>query len=109
MKFKFKITEDTTLEDALEEIDALCKANTVNIPLNHILRITNFIGIELAEDQKSGSMIRFKHSNVKTYGGYFGVHIVHKGKQDKQVSRLDFKRYLYPILVQIIESQQKNK
>lgn len=108
MKFKFKITEETTLDNALDELNNLCKANVNELPFNHIVKISAFLGAEL---QKSppGSQERFQHHLVSTFGGYFGVHVVHKGKGEVLIMRANFKKYVYPHLVEIIEKKKAQK
>lgn len=101
MKFKFKITEDTTIEDAEAELKNLYNAPVVDIPFNHVAKIVEFIGAEL-QKSPSGSMERFKHPLAPTPGNYFGVHVVHKGGSEVLIKRINFKQYLYPILVEII-------
>lgn len=101
MKFKFRIKEDTTLEDAENELKNLYNAPVVDIPFNHVAKIAEFIGAEL-QKSPSGSMERFKHPLASTHGNYFGVHVVHKGGDEVLIKRINFKQYLYPILMEII-------
>lgn len=60
MKFKFKITEDTTIEDAEKELENLYSAPVVDLPFNHVVKIAKFLGAELQESPR-GSMERFWH------------------------------------------------
>lgn len=108
MKFKFKITEETTLDDALDELNNLCKVNVNELPFNHIVKITEFLGAELQKSPR-GSQERFQHPLVSTFGGYFGVHVVHKGKDDVLIMKANFKKYIYPHLVEIIEKKNAQK
>jgi len=59
MKFKIKINEETTLRDIRTELENLKTADVIEIPLNHIRKITSFLGA--IEVQDIGSSIRFKH------------------------------------------------
>lgn len=43
MKFKFKITDDTTIEDAEKELENLYSAPVVDLPLIMWLRLQNFL------------------------------------------------------------------
>lgn len=101
-KFKFKITDDTKLENALSALEDLGKANITEIPFNHICKILEFIGAELQKNT-TGSQKRFYHPDCPTFGGYFGVHIIHKGKDDVSVAKQNFKTYILPIAREIIE------
>ncbi|MDP4239741.1 MAG: hypothetical protein Q8904_09780 [Bacteroidota bacterium] len=107
MKFKFKITDETTVEDALNELENLCNAPVNELPFNHIVKIAEFLGAELQRPSPPGSMERFRHPSVKTFGGYFGVHIIHKGKNESLIQKVNFKKYLYPFLVEIIKDQKE--
>lgn len=101
MKFKFKITEETTIEDVEKELDNLYNAPVVEIPFNHIVKLAEFLGAELQKSPR-GSMERFKHNLAPTDGNYFGVHVVHKGGNESLVVKKNYKAYLYPILMEII-------
>ena len=98
-KFKFK---GTTTEDVEEELERLCKMDVKEIPLNHIIKVLSVIGIEQVVGQNSGSMVRFQHPDVDTFGHYFGVHKVHKGKGEDLVMKINFKQYMMPHLKRII-------
>lgn len=43
MKFKFKITDDTTIEDAEKELENLYSAPVVDLPFNHVVKIAEFL------------------------------------------------------------------
>lgn len=105
MKFKFKITEDTTLGDVEKELAALCEVPVPELPLAHIEKLV--VGYLNAERVKStGSMVRFRHPLVPTYGNYFGVHAIHKGRDEVLILKKNYKQYLYPILVGIIDKMK---
>lgn len=55
MKFKFKITDDTTIEDAEKELENLYSAPVVDLPFNHVVKIAEFLGAKL-QDSPRGSM-----------------------------------------------------
>ena len=80
----------------------LGKANITEIPFNHICKILEFIGAELQKNT-TGSQKRFYHPDCPTFGGYFGVHIIHKGKDDVSVAKQNFKTYILPRAREIIE------
>ena len=106
MKFKFKITDDTTIEDAEKELENLYSAPVVDLPFNHVVKIAEFLGAKL-QDSPRGSMERFYHPLAPTPGKYFGVHVVHKGGNEVLIKRTNFKQYLYPILIEIIRIKKK--
>lgn len=106
MKFKFKITEETTIDDAEKELENLCKSSVSELPFNHIVKIAEFLGAELQKSPR-GSMERFKHPLSPTSGNYFGVHVIHKGGDEALVLKTNFKKYLYPILLEIIRLKKK--
>lgn len=49
MKFKFKITNDTTIEDAEKELENLYSAPVVDLPFNHVVKIAEFLGSKLQD------------------------------------------------------------
>lgn len=98
-KFKFK---GTTIDDVEEEINRLCSMNSPEIPLNHIIKVVNVLGVEYIPGQNTGSMARFRHPNVDTFEHYFGVHKTHKGGNEDVVLRVNFKKYMVPHLKDII-------
>jgi hypothetical protein len=110
MKFKFKINEYTTLDDVQAELDALRSANVKEIPLNHLRRIIDFLGA--IRVPATGSSVRFSHPILKKYPqyqGYFAVHKIHKGGDQEEIRKNDYKKYLYPALITIIEEKKLNK
>jgi hypothetical protein len=104
MKFKIKINKETSFNDIRNELENLKKANIKAIPLNHIRKITKFLEIE--ELSGKGSSIRFYHKLLidhSYYRGYFQVHKIHKGGNIDEIRKSDFVKYLYPVLVVIID------
>lgn len=107
MKFKFKINESTTLDDVRAELDALKSANVKEIPLNYLRRIIEFLGATPVP--ATGSIVRFTHPLLKKYPqylGYFSIHKIHKGGDKDEIRMVDFKNYLYPALITIIEEKK---
>ena len=98
-KFKFK---GTTTEDVEEELEKLCTMDAKEIPLNHIIKVVSVIGVEQIVGQNTGSSVRFYHPDADTFGHYFTVHKVHKGKGEELVLKINFKHYLMPQLRKII-------
>jgi len=115
MKFKFKVDEGTTLEGVRDILDSLKKADIKEIPLNYLIRIIEYLGGKRIV--ATGSVVRFMHpllNNYPQYHGYFTVHKIHKGGDQEEIRMVDFKKYLLPALLIIIEEkkhyeQQKNK
>lgn len=108
MKFKIKINEKTTLDDIRIELEALKSANVTEIPLNHLFRIIEFLGA--VQIPSTGSSVRFEHHLLRQhpyYHGYFAVHKIHKGGDNDQIRKNDYKAYLYPALLTIIELSAK--
>jgi hypothetical protein len=104
MKFKIKINENTTLEDIRKELDELRSANVNEIPFNHLRRIIEFLGA--VQVTASGSSVRFEHPALiphPYYHGYFQIHKIHKGGDQDEVRKIDFKSILYPALITIID------
>lgn len=106
MKFKLKIKEDTTLEEIEDELDVLYDAPVPDLPFKYIEKMAVFLGAERMKSP-SGSMERFKHPLAPTPGNYFGVHVIHKGGDEMLIRRVDYKKYLYPILTEIIKLKKK--
>jgi len=105
MKFKIKINETTDFEYIKKELNKVKNSNVKEIPLNYIRRITMFLGIE--EIQGTGSSIRFYHKSLESdryFNGYFQIHKIHKGGNKEEIRKSDFVRYLYPVLLKIIEN-----
>jgi hypothetical protein len=108
MKFKIKINEDTVLEDIRIELENLKSLNINEIPLNHLLKITEFLGAKRIT--ATGSSVRFQHEIIKNYPpykGFFQVHKIHKGGDVDLIRKNDFKTYLYPVLMLIIDLLEK--
>jgi hypothetical protein len=108
MKFKLKINNETTIDDIRAELENLKLANVNEIPLNHLLKITEFLGAKRIP--ATGSSIRFQHSILKDcppYKGFFQVHKIHKGGNMDLIRKNDFKAYMYPVLVLIIDLLKK--
>jgi hypothetical protein len=107
MKFKFKINENTTLDDVRIELDSIRSANVKEIPLNHLIRIIEFLGAKSVPVK--GSSVRFSHTALKEfpqYQGYFSVHKIHKGGDKDEIRMVDYKKYLYPALITIIKEKE---
>jgi len=108
MKFKIKISESTTFDDIRTELENLKSANINEIPLNHLLKITEFLGAKRIT--ATGSSVRFQHEILKNYPpykGFFQVHKIHKGGDLDLIRKNDFKTYVYPVLMLIIELLEK--
>jgi len=108
MKFKIKINGNTSLDDIRLELEALKSANVTEIPLNHLFKITEFLGA--VQVTSTGSIIRFEHPLLRkhpNYHGYFTVHKIHKGGDNDLIKKIDYKTYLYPALLAIIDLKSK--
>jgi hypothetical protein len=112
MNFKFKYNENTTFEDARVYLDELKRANVVEFILTDINRILNFLEVEELAS-KGGSAIRFQHKILKGHPyyheGIFTIHVKHKGGDQRIISKIDFKSYMLPALIQIIDLLDKKK
>ena len=112
-KFKFKVTTATTIEDAENELLHLKGLNIHEIQLNHILKITRFLGVEEPSGRKSGggSSVRFFHKYLVNYQhyyeGYFSIHLKHTGKSERIISKRDFVIYFLPPLLGIIKIKRE--
>lgn len=112
MGLKFKSNKSTTFEDARAYLDELKSANVIEFYFNDISKVLNFLGVEELPS-KGGSAIRFRHEILKRhphyYDGIFTIHVVHKGGDQRVVKKNDFKTYMLPALIQIIELLDKKK
>ena len=104
-KFKFK---GTTTEEVEEELEKLCAMNVTEIPLSHIIKVVKAIEVEHIVGQATGSLVRFRHPDARTYGNYFGVHKIHKGGDEELVAKVNFKKYMMPFLKDIIAKRKQN-
>ena len=109
VKFKFKITNETSIEDIEREFDDLCNTNANEIPLNHIVKLAKFLDVEYYGVDKGGSAVRFRHDIISNFGGYFTVHIKHKGGDEQLIKKTDYKAFLYKNFKQIITYKKQNK
>jgi len=110
MKFKFKINERTSLDDVRAELEMLRSANIREIPLNHLRRIIEFLGA--TSTPSTGSSVRYYHPALKgypNYKGYISVHKIHKGGDKEEIRMTDYKVYLLPALLALIEELLKSK
>lgn len=112
MNFKFKVNENTTLEEARKFLDTIQSANVKEIFLNDIRKLHKYLGVEELP-LKGGSVIRFRHEllvgNKNHLDGIFTIHIIHKGGDQQLLRMVDFKSYLYDPLKQIIELKSTKK
>lgn len=110
MKLKFKINNETTLDDALEELEKIKKCNLKELPMNHLVKIMEFIGVEPLSGA-GGSGLRFRHECLvdEPYftDGIFQVHRIHKGGAEIKIRIHDYKKYLYPTLIKIISIKKQ--
>lgn len=60
MKFKFKITEDTTIEDAEKELEILYNSSVVELPLTMWLKLQN----SLEQNYKIVHVVPWKDLNI---------------------------------------------
>lgn len=108
MKFKFKIDDKTTLDDVRKELNSLKSANVIEIPLNHLRRIIEFLGATAVP--ATGSSVRFSHPILRNhpyYHGFFQVHKLHGGGNDEKIRMTDYKKIVYPTLITIIDLKDK--
>ena len=112
MSFKFKNNKDTTLSDALSFIEELKKANVNDFLLNDFNKLFDFLNVEEIPSN-GGSSIRFRHQKLKGHphflDGIFTIHVIHKGGNQKMITKFDFKAYMLAALKQIIELLDKQK
>ncbi len=109
--FKFKITEQTTLQDVENVLDKLFESKQIKeIPLGFIKKIVEFLGGE--QVHATGSSVRFYHQLLVDhefyYKGLFQIHKTHKGGNQDFVLHRNFKKYLYPALKEIIALKKIN-
>jgi hypothetical protein len=109
---KFKITDKTTFDDAKAFIDELKSLNVVEISLNDLNKLFEFLGV-VEIQSKGGSAIKFQHPLLKKnpiyQNGVFTVHVVHKGGDKRFIKRIDFKTFLYHPLIAIINQLKQIK
>jgi hypothetical protein len=108
MKFKIKINEETSFNDIRFELENLRTADVTEIPLNHLRKITEFLGA--VEVPAAGSSVRFRHQALNDhpyYHGYFQIHKIHKGGDQDLIRKNDFKMILFPALITIIDLIEK--
>lgn len=107
-KFKFRSNENTTIDDAEKALYNLKKLSGNEIPLNEVLKILRFLGVEELKGRKSGtgSVVRFRHHLLvgyqHFYQGYFKVDLIHGGKSMKKIRKKNFVNYLFPTTLEII-------
>jgi len=109
MKKRFKITEETTYDELLNYLEELYHFPNKIIDLKIIRKICQRIGAE--EVKATGSSVRFYHRALEMhpyYKGYFQVHKKHKGGTKQEISRTDFRKYLYGPLKEIINFMKTN-
>ena len=106
-KFKFKINENTTFQDAEEALESLWNINIPDIPFDHIKKIALFLGCKYYPSKGRGSSEHFRHECLVGYSNYYdGFFQVHS-KKGKTVNKINFRRYFYPPLIAIIKIKKK--
>lgn len=107
MKNKFKITENTTLNDIKDQLDYIKTLSVKELELNSLRKIINYLGAE--EVLGVGSKICFRHEILLKhpfYHGNFTVHKIHKGGSVELITMIDYKSYLYKALLEIIKLKE---
>ncbi len=109
MKFKFKKNDETSIDDALEELEKIKKSNINELPMNHLIKIMEFIGVEELKGA-GGSGLRFRHECLLDEpfytDGIFQIHKIHKGGEI-EIRMHDYKKFLYPTLIKIISIKKQ--
>lgn len=112
-KFKFRITEDTCLEDVERALKELATLPSNEILLNDLSKIFDFLGVEQPSGRKggTGSIIRFRHALLENdpryHEGKFSVHVIHGGKDQKKIRKVNYIRYTMPTLKEIIRRKKE--
>jgi len=108
-KNKIKLNDVTTLDEVREYLDGIKSSAVKEIQLYPLLKIIDFLGA--TQVPTTGSAVRFTHPTLKNnpyYHGYFAVHKIHKGGDKDEIKMVDFKSYLYPALITIINEKKAN-
>ena len=112
-KFKFKTSDNPTLDEVEETLDEIASIDSNEIPFNHLKKIAEYLGA-VYEPHKGGSRRRFKHELLTKYHqyqhGYFGVDVIHSGKAEERARKRDVVKYYLPaVRLLIIELKQKDQ
>jgi len=111
MKPKVKFDENSTLDDAKRELDVFLELGSPTINLNKLRKILRFLNVEEI-GSTGGSAIRFRHEilvNDTNYkDGCFSIHKIHKGGNQEEIYVKNYKIFLYPHLIKIINKLKSN-
>jgi len=103
---KFKIKDTTTLNEIEEELNRMCSSNAVEFEFSDIIKIAEFLGCKY-HGGCGGSQVRFSHPAIRTFGNFFGVHLIH-GRKVATIKKNDFKSFIYSHLITIIECKKNS-
>ena len=105
---RLKLNEDTTFDDISEYLTEFAKQNTPELQFNFINRVLLYLGCE--EVTSTGSAVKFFHKALITdpmRKGYFQVHRKHKGGDQLIIKRTDYRKFLLPPVLRIIEYKKQ--
>jgi hypothetical protein len=113
-KWKFSPNQNPSLDEVESLLDGLTKVPQKEIPFNYVKKIAEYLGCEYLKGKSTGSKLRFRHDLLDKYSplylnGLFGIHIVHKGKNNLVIMRANYKTYLYPPLKEIIQLKRETE
>lgn len=103
-----KLKKSETSDEILSVIEEVKQLRIKELDFSFLVKVIEKLGGEQL-DAKGGSAMRFHHPDLEANSirnGHFAIHIIH-GKNPPKVRMNDFKKYFYPVVVQIIEILNK--
>lgn len=106
---KVKVNKLNSLEEIKDYVENLKKYSGSEIPLSDITTLLEKLGAKF-ECYNKGSMAQYSHPGLEGFRGFyhgvFPFHYIH-GKDPKQVRKQDFRKFVYPVLIQLIKINKK--
>ena len=112
-RLRIRLENEATIDDVEEALYQIIQWPVNEIPLNEILKIMDFLGVEQPVGRKggTGSVVRFRHCLLEGHPnftqGYFKIHIIHGGKLQRKIRKRDYVTYLIPPLLEIIKRKRE--
>ncbi|MCK4921615.1 MAG: hypothetical protein KAS71_11255 [Bacteroidales bacterium] len=102
---KVKVNKLNSPKEIKDYVEELKSSSGNEIPLSIITKLFEKLGATF-DGYNKGSMAQFSHPKLAGFWGFqngvFSIHYAH-GKDPKQVYKLNFKRHVYPIIIQLIK------
>lgn len=111
-KFKLKLSDNNIVQDIEEEIENLKRINVPEIPLDHLIKIAEVLGVKY-HGLKGGSIASFQSNKLvgyeHYYDGFFTIHIAKGSKSNKMVRKRDYIQFFYRAIRYVLDEIRRER